>query len=220
MKLKTFEMRSTLEAHRPGGHEELLEIARHLGRVGRHDGLNPSSKEDTSNGPVDLPFIVVPPRVLIDAAPWLEDLYRGPFLDAARNFGGAEVVPSENVDAYPLINTHPVGSRYELHVDTNRFSGLYSLGERDRSPQTGGALLISRRGSVTGLPNLLADCERYYPKVGEFAVMDGYNITHCVEPSVDCSRTMLVCNFWTPEVPEGTRGVGLAEYQQGVNATV
>lgn len=208
-------MRQTLEKFHPGGHEELVGIATELGTVGVLHGENPASREDTSQGPVELPFIVVPPRVLLQVAPWIEDLYHGPFLEAARKFGGTNVTASEDVDNYPLINIHPIGKRYETHVDTNPYTGLYFLGEHDRTPETGGALVVSKGGDVHGLPNLLVDCERYYPVVGELAIMNGFNITHAVEPSIDHPRMMLVSNFWTPAVPESARGVGLDTYQLG-----
>lgn len=61
------------------------------------------------------------------------------------------------------------------------------------------------------------ECERYYPHVGDFTLMDGYYRTHYVEPSSDGhDRMMVVFNYWTDEVPEAGRDPDLAMYQQGL----
>lgn len=217
-------MRENLIRVCPDGHTTLLNIARHYAQAGTHDGTHMSSREDISDGPLSIPFASVSPRVLLEHAPWIEEFYKGPLLEAARLFAGSHVVASTHIDNYPLLNIHRghndntgQGERYECHVDTNRPTGLYYLGEIDRTPATGGSLTISTIGDVATPADVLAACERYYPKIGEYAVMDGYGISHFVEPSTDgADRIMLVCNFWTPDIPESRRGLGLEAYQQGL----
>jgi|GEM_PF-6838592 len=224
MRLNTYEMRDSLETFHSGGHAELLEIAKEYLVAGENDGLFVTSREDVSNGPLKLPISVVKPTVLAERAPWLEKWYRGPLLEMARDFAGPLVVASEIDAGAPLINVHRgwnpelgAGESYECHVDSNYPTGLYFLGESDRTPESGGALAVSNRGDVPNRDAVLEDCERYYPKVGELAIMNGYQTTHFVEPTTDGQdRIMLVCNFWTPDIPEATWPTGIDKYNLGM----
>lgn len=217
-------MRESLAKFRPNGHAELLDIAKQYAQPGVHDGTHSSSREDISAGPLYLPFATVSPQVLMQHAPWIEGFYKGSLLEKAREFSGPLVVASMHTDNYPIINIHRghnnitgEGERYECHVDTNRPTGLYYLGDADRTYDTGGSLVMSTVGDVKTPADVLASCERYYPTIGEYAVMDGYGVSHFVEPSTDgLDRIMLVCNFWMPDSPESMRGQGLEMYQTGI----
>jgi len=181
----TQQIQQDLEAFYPGGHARLLEIASNplLQVEGVHDGLHSTSREDTSQGPLNLPIVTIPPEILAKEAPWVKDWYRGPLLDKAREFAGRLVAASAILANFPLINVHrgrglAVGESYESHVDSNYPTGLYFLGEADRTIETGGALVISAQGDVPNRAEVIKDSERYYPKIGEFTLMNGYGVTH------------------------------------------
>jgi hypothetical protein len=102
-----------------------------------------------------------------ELTPWLESWYRGPLLERVREFAGPLVVASENPDNFPLINIHRgwnralgAGESYEAHVDSNFPSGLYYLGSHNRTPETGGALVVSTLGDVPNRTEVLQTCER------------------------------------------------------------
>ena len=103
MKLQTYAVKDNLATIHPEGHGTLLRIARHYAQSGTHDGTHSSSREDISNGPLYLPLAVVPPRVLLKHAPWIEGFYKGPLLQKAREFAGPLVIASKRLDNYPWI---------------------------------------------------------------------------------------------------------------------
>ena len=138
--------------------------------------------------------------------PWLYQLYRGYFLDLARETYPERVRPAAD-DRYGVVLNIQRGKtmRFECHVDSNPLTGLLFC--TDHRPGVGGELVVGNDVNATGVAAVDRDCSVIRPQAGQLIFFDGSRHPHYARSlsSGTDMRVVAVMNFYTKSRPESTR---------------
>jgi 2OG-Fe(II) oxygenase superfamily len=135
---------------------------------------------------------------------WLDDLYRGTFLELARE-AWTEPVATAADHRYGLVLNVQRGSsmRFECHVDSNPLTGLLFFTDHE----AGGELVVGNNPTASSLAAIERDCAVIRPHAGHLVFFDARHYPHYARPLVSDSDTRVLAdmNFYTESVPESTR---------------
>jgi hypothetical protein len=148
--------------------------------------------------------------------PWLDKLYRGLFRDLAQLLTPEPVAMADDPHYGINLNVQRGNQeRYECHVDTNPLQGMLYV--NDQPPGTGGELVVSNRGDVTGRAAIDRDATRLYPIAGHLVMFDARRHSHYVTnlANPDGFRVAVAMNFYTPSCPESDRPADLSKHLGG-----
>jgi hypothetical protein len=141
-----------------------------------------------------------------DLLPWLNDLYRGDFLELANEACSEDVMPAAD-DRYGLVLNvqRGIDMRFECHVDSNPLTGLLFC--TDQQAGAGGEVVFGRDPSAADVAAVERDRSVIRPHLGHLIFFDGRNNPHYVRPLTSRSgmRVVAVMNYYTESYPESTR---------------
>lgn len=138
--------------------------------------------------------------------PWLYALYLTRFRDLAQRLTSEPVSTADDLRYGINLNVQRgPGMRYECHVDSNPIQGMLYVTEH--LPGSGGELIVSNLGDVTGKASVDLDATRIYPVAGYLVLFDARKHTHYVADVNNSSdlRVAAAMNFYTPKAPESAR---------------
>jgi 2OG-Fe(II) oxygenase superfamily len=137
---------------------------------------------------------------------WLYGLYRGCFLELARD-ARAERITTARDDRYGIVLNVQRGTamRFECHVDSNPLTGLLFC--TDHQVGTGGELVFGHDPAAADIDAVERDCSVIRPHAGHLIIFDGRQHPHYARPLASESdmRITAVMNFYTESCPESTR---------------
>jgi hypothetical protein len=182
------------------------ELAYLAGHAGVRRRLKPTSVTSREAHEVsDVPLIIVDGEVIRPDAPWLFDLYAGPFRDLAETHAQRTVYCAKQ-DLYAInLNVQSGRSmRYECHVDSNPVQGMLYVTTHPEAD--GGALMVANHAGAVSVEDVDRDATQIQPRCGELVLFDARRHAHYVRP-VRTSRLRLgvAMNFYTDDSPEGMR---------------
>lgn len=138
--------------------------------------------------------------------PWLYQLYRGGFLELARQ-ACQERAAAALDDRYGVVLNVQRGTtmRFECHVDSNPLTGLLFC--TDHPAGTGGELVFGNDPTAEDIDAVERDCSVIRPLAGRLIFFDGRRHPHYARPLVSETdvRIVAVMNFYTDSCPESTR---------------
>jgi hypothetical protein len=138
--------------------------------------------------------------------PWLDEFYRGYFLELAGKACAETVMPARD-DRYGIVLNVQRGTamRFECHVDSNPLTGLLFC--TDQPPGAGGELVFAHDPAAADIDSVDRDCSVIRPHAGHLIFFDGRRYPHYARPLVSGSGTRIVAvmNFYTESCPESTR---------------
>jgi hypothetical protein len=138
--------------------------------------------------------------------PWLYRLYRGGFLELARE-ACAEPVAAALDDRYGIVLNvqRATAMRFECHVDSNPLTGLLFC--TDHPTGAGGELVFGHDHTAADVEAVERDCSVLRPHAGHLIIFDGRRHPHYSRPLASESdvRITAVMNFYTESCPESTR---------------
>ena len=138
--------------------------------------------------------------------PWLYELYRGRFLDLAREVSDEPVMAACD-DRYGIVLNVQRGTemRWECHIDSNPLTGLLFC--TDHQAGAGGELVFAHDPDATSIEAIERDGSVIRPNTGHLVFFDGRRHPHYTRPLVSASdvRIVAVMNFYTESYPESTR---------------
>lgn len=153
-----------------------------------------------------IPVMVVGGSKLVTEVPWLDELYRGKFLDIANAICSEEVFPAKDV-RYSLNLNIQTGTamRYECHIDSNPVEALLYV--TDNKPGMGGELIVSRRLDARNIDDVQENSISIYPAAGTLVVFDARKYAHYVAPlkNENDIRVVVAMNYYTPSCSENDR---------------
>jgi 2OG-Fe(II) oxygenase superfamily len=136
--------------------------------------------------------------------PWLYQLYRGLFVELARE-ACAERVAAARDDRYGVVLNVQRGAtmRFECHVDSNPLTGLLFCTDHP----AGGELVVAHDAGAADIASVERDCSVIRPHAGHIIYFDARNHPHYARPLTAASETRVVAvmNFYTESYPETTR---------------
>lgn len=148
--------------------------------------------------------------------PWLYKLYRGYFLDLARE-ASAEPVMAALDDRYGIVLNVQRGTtmRFECHVDSNPLAGLLFC--TDHPAGAGGELVFAHDPDAANVDAVERDCSVIRPHEGHLIFFNGRRYPHYARSLVSPSavRIVAVMNFYTKSCPESTRPARLNRHLFG-----
>jgi hypothetical protein len=137
--------------------------------------------------------------------PWLYKLYRGEFLELARQTRQESVEPALD-DRYGVVLNVQQGEsmRFECHVDSNPLTGLLFLTDH---PAGGGELVAGHNPAAASIEAVERDCSVIRPHAGHLIFFDGKTHPHYARVLLSGSdvRVVAAMNFYTGSCPESTR---------------
>ena len=146
-------------------------------------------------------------RDLRRCLPWLHRLYRGYFLELAREACADESVVTALDDRYGTVLNVQRGTtmRFECHIDSNPLTGLLFC--TDHQAGAGGELVFAHDPDATDIDAVERDCSVIRPHAGHLIFFDGRDRPHYARPLLYRSavRIVAVMNFYTRSCPESTR---------------
>jgi len=149
--------------------------------------------------------------------PWLYGLYRGLFLDLAREVVREQPVTAARDDRYGIVLNVQRGTRmrFECHIDSNPLTGLLFC--TDHPAGAGGELVFAHDAAAADIVAVERDCSIIRPHAGHLVFFDGRNYPHYARPltSEPDLRIVAVMNFYTASYPESTRPPGLTRHLFG-----
>lgn len=141
--------------------------------------------------------------------PWLYRLYRGLFLDLAREVAPEEPVVTARDDRYGVVLNVQRGTamRFECHVDSNPLTGLLFCTDH---PAGGGELVFANDPAAADIGAVNRDSTVIRPHAGHVIFFDGRFHPHYAQRLTDESdvRITAVMNFYTAACPETDRPPG------------
>jgi hypothetical protein len=198
-----------------GWRDELMAVAEHDAVFHMLEASSVTSREAS---PFEkIPSLTVDGRVLRDRAPWLFELYQGPFRDlAATTAGTAVACAREDLYGAVLNVQRGAGMRYECHVDSNPLQGLLYV--TTHAPGEGGELVVARDPGAHSVADVDAACDLIYPVAGHLVFFDARQHPHYVRALADESavRVVVAMNFYTEDSPESARPADLDGHLFGV----
>jgi hypothetical protein len=136
--------------------------------------------------------------------PWLHELYRGAFLELAREAWTEPVVTARD-DRYNLVLNVQRGTsmRFECHVDSNPLTGLLFFTDHE----AGGELIVGNNPIASSLAEIERDCSVIRPHAGHLVFFDARDHPHYARPlrAESDMRVLADMNFYTESFPESTR---------------
>lgn len=146
--------------------------------------------------------------------PWLCELYRGEFLELARE-ACAEPVATARDDRYGLVLNVQRGTsmRFECHVDSNPLTGLLFCTDHE----AGGELAVGRDPAASSVAEIERDCSVIRPHAGHLVFFDARRNQHYARPLASESgmRVLADMNYYTGSCPESTRPRELNKHLYG-----
>jgi 2OG-Fe(II) oxygenase superfamily len=140
------------------------------------------------------------------ALPWLYRLYRGRFLELAREICMGRAAAALD-DRYGVVLNVQRGTtmRFECHVDSNPLTGLLFCTEQLAGE--GGELVFGNDPAAKDIDAVERDCSVIRPHAGHLIFFDGRRYPHYARPLVSETdvRIVAVMNFYTESCPESTR---------------
>ena len=148
-------------------------------------------------------------------APWLNNLYHGPFRELAEQRYATTVACAEDQRIGINLNVQVGADRYEAHVDSNPIEGLLYV--TDHPPGTGGELVVSNRPDARGTDDIDRNSSIVYPVAGQLLFFDARNNPHYVRPlqGEASIRITVAMNFYTPYCKESERPPDLNKHLFG-----
>jgi 2OG-Fe(II) oxygenase superfamily len=146
--------------------------------------------------------------------PWLDELYRGAFLDLAREAWMEPVVTARDARYRVVLNVQRGTSmRFECHVDSNPLTGLLFFTDH----RAGGELVIGNNPIASSLAEIERDCSVIRPHAGHLVFFDARHHPHYARPLASKSDTRVLAdmNFYTESDPESTRPRELNQHLYG-----
>jgi hypothetical protein len=148
--------------------------------------------------------------------PWLYALYRGGFLELARQACAEPTVPALD-DRYGVVLNVQRGTtmRFECHVDSNPVTGLLFC--TDHPAGTGGELVFGNDPAAQDTDSVDRDCSVIRPHAGHLIFFDGRRHPHYARALESRAgvRIVAVMNFYTGSCPESTRPAELNRHLFG-----
>jgi hypothetical protein len=145
---------------------------------------------------------------------WLDDLYRGAFLELAREAWTEPVVTAHD-HRYGLVLNVQRGTsmRFECHVDSNPLTGLLFFTDHE----AGGELVVGNNPTASSLREIERDCSVIRPHAGHLVFFDARHHPHYARPLASDSDTRVLAdmNFYTESFPESTRPKELNRHLYG-----
>jgi hypothetical protein len=152
---------------------------------------------------------------VLQGLPWLPELYRGQFLEFAKDASGDECVSTAKDTRYGIVLNVQRGTsmRFECHVDSNPLTGLLFF----TSHCEGGELVIGQDASPQSIEDIEKSCSVIQPRAGHLAFIDGRMHPHYARPLCreDDTRVLAVMNYYTESCPESTRPPELNSHLYG-----
>jgi hypothetical protein len=146
--------------------------------------------------------------------PWLHALYRGRFLELAREAWTENVVTAGDRRYGLVLNVQRGTSmRFECHVDSNPLTGLLFFTDHEK----GGELVVGNNSAASSLTEIEDDCSVIRPHAGHLVFFDARHHPHYARPLVSESDTRILAdmNFYTESYPESTRPTELNRHLYG-----
>jgi len=148
------------------------------------------------------------------ALPWLHKLYRGAFLELARETQTERVLPAQDERYGVVLNAQRgTADRFECHVDSNPLTGLLFCSDHP----AGGELIFAHHPDAASIDDVERDCSVIRPHAGHLIFFDGRRHPHYARPLKTPSelRVVAVMNFYTESSPESTRPKELNRHLYG-----
>jgi hypothetical protein len=146
--------------------------------------------------------------------PWLPELYKGKFLELAKE-ACREPVATAKDDRYGVVLNvqHGMSMRFESHVDSNPLTGLLFF----TSHQEGGELVVANDESAGSIEDIEKDCQFIRPRAGNLVFINGRTHPHYARSLCrdDDTRVLAVMNYYTQSCPETTRPPELNRHLYG-----
>ena len=140
-----------------------------------------------------------------ESLPWLYGLYRGCFLELAREVQAERVMPASD-SRYGIVLNVQRGTdmRFECHVDSNPMTGLLFC---TNHPMGGGELVFGHDPAAGDIAAVERDCSVIRPQAGHLIFFEGTKLPHYARPLAFQAdmRVVAVMNFYTESCPESTR---------------
>lgn len=150
-----------------------------------------------------------------EGVPWLYDLYRGAFLDLAKEACEEEKVSPASDDRYGVVLNVQRGTRmrFECHIDSNPLTGLLFCTDH----VNGGELVFAHDAAADSIEYVERDCSVVRPSAGHLIFFDAREYPHYVRPLTRESdmRVVAVMNYYTESCPESTRPAELNRHLYG-----
>ncbi|MCO1658884.1 2OG-Fe(II) oxygenase [Pseudonocardia humida] len=183
---------------------QLLSIAEHHAQQITLIPDSPTSREVSDV--TEVPTATVDGIVLSREAPWLLDLYRGPFRDLGQTVVQETLSPAGDPKIAANLNVQTgIKMRYEAHVDTNPLQGMLYV--TDHPPGDGGELVVAQDVHAVGTVGIDSNASVIYPTSGCLIFFDARRNPHYVRPlrRRGATRVAVAMNFYTPSCPESSR---------------
>jgi hypothetical protein len=140
------------------------------------------------------------------SVPWLHELYRGYFLELAREICRERVMPASD-DRHSVVLKVQRGNTmwFECHVDSNPMTGLLFC--TDHTTDAGGELIFGNDPAASDIATVERVCSVIRPQAGHLIFFDGRRHPHYTRPLVSESDVQIVAvmNFYTESCPESSR---------------
>jgi hypothetical protein len=165
----------------------------------------------------DVPYITrgrVHADQVRDHLPWLQEFYRGAFLELAGEACEEKVSPAHD-DRYGVVLNvqRGTGMRFECHIDSNPLTGLLFCTDHVK----GGELVFAHDAAAASIADVDRDCSVVRPSAGHLIFFDARRYPHYVRPLIRESdlRVVAVMNYYTESCPESTRPLELNRHLYG-----
>jgi hypothetical protein len=149
-----------------------------------------------------------------DHLPWLQEFYRGAFLELAGKACEEKVSPAHD-DRYGVVLNVQRGTRmrFECHIDSNPLTGLLFCTDH----VNGGELVFAHDAAAASIADVDRDCSVVRPSAGHLIFFDARRYPHYVRPLIGESdlRVVAVMNYYTESCPESTRPPELNRHLYG-----
>ncbi len=188
----------------PSWREEVCQVAERRAAERTLVPTSVTSRESTLD--IEVPVLTVGGPMVREELPWLYALYHNRLRDLAQALTTEPVSVAADVRYGINLNVQRGRMmRYECHVDSNPIQGMLYF--TDHPPGTGGELVVSNRGDVSGKDAVDDDASRIYPVAGHLVLFDARRHTHYVRgtDSGNDLRVAAAMNFYTPSAPETDR---------------
>ncbi|WP_328644141.1 2OG-Fe(II) oxygenase [Amycolatopsis sp. NBC_00348] len=189
--------------------DELLDVAR---RQAARRSFRPTMTTARETADAVIPLESVDGAVLVEQAPWVNELYTGWFRQLGERLADEPLELTSTANRALSLNVQRgITMRYPCHVDSNPVEGLLYL--TDCTEETGGGLVVSRNRHARDVSEVDADAAVIYPRRGQLFFFDARFHPHYVQPlrTDDTLRAVVTMNYYTRSIPEAVRPEGLDE---------
>ena len=153
-------------------------------------------------------------REVQNGIPWLNQLYRGLFLELAAEACEEKVSPAHDERYGVVLNVQRgTGMRFECHIDSNPLTGLLFC----TNHVGGGELVFADDPAAASVEDVERGCSVVRPWAGQLIFFDGRRNPHYVRRLTQDSdlRVVAVMNYYTESHPESTRPQELNRHLYG-----